>query len=83
MMMQKCLSENTQMLSRRDTFGNSFYQMGGAQSIPLSRDGWHSPMGCCCGSKYLPRQYILLYSQRVGYPHVLSMGNQSTKLLFF
>lgn len=27
MMMQKCLSE---MVSRSETFGNSFYQMGGA-----------------------------------------------------
>lgn len=84
MKMQKCLSENAQMLSRREPFGNSFYQIGGTQSTPLSGDGWHLPMGFCCGSKYLPRQYILpLYSRRVEYPHVLSLGSQSTRLLFF
>lgn len=36
--MQKCISEDAQRLSRRGTFGNSFYHIGGTQSTPLSGD---------------------------------------------
>lgn len=50
----------------------------------LKAHTWHLLMGCCCGNKYIPRQYILLlYSQRMEYPHILSTRNQSTKLFFF
>lgn len=59
------------MLSRKDTFGNSFSQMGGTESTPLSGVSWvivfahkslfsvRNKTGFCYVALRLPRCYIL------------------------
>lgn len=78
--MQKCASEDAEMLSRRETGTECLVGEGNHLAVPTQCQKGHRLL--LHGIKSLPKCYILLYLQRVQYPCFLPMGKKTQSCFF-